>query len=59
MRSFFLTIATLFGAVSADAAADQVTELKGMANFTDWSLYSGYLDIENTTKSLHYVFAES
>lgn len=63
MRSLFLTIATFLGAVSADAAADKVTEIKGMATFDTYGVYSGYLDlneyIENSTKSLHYVFVES
>jgi hypothetical protein len=59
MRPLLFTIATLLGSVSADAAADLVTEIKGMTNFTEYGVYSGYLDIENTTKSLHYVFAES
>jgi hypothetical protein len=62
MRSLLLTIGSLLGAVSADAAADQVLEIKGMTTF-DYGVYSGYLDlneyVDNSTKSLHYVFVES
>jgi len=62
MRSLLLTIGSLLGAVSADAAADQVSEIKGMTTF-EYGVYSGYLDlneyVDNSTKSLHYVFVES
>mgnify|MGYP000197280646 FL=1 len=63
MRSLLLTIGSLLGAVSADAAADQVLEIKGMTTFDQYGVYSGYLDlneyVDNSTKSLHYVFVES
>ena len=63
MRSLFLTIGSLLGAVSADAAADKVPEIKGMTTFDTYGVYSGYLDldtyVDNSTKSLHYVFVES
>jgi carboxypeptidase C (cathepsin A) len=58
MRSLLISIASLLS-VAADANDDKVLEIKGMTKFSDYGLYSGYLDIVNTTKSLHYVFAES
>ena len=62
MRSLLLTIGSLLGAVSADAAAEKVLEIKGMTTF-EYGVYSGYLDldeyVDNSTKSLHYVFVES
>lgn len=45
--------------MSADADADRVVEITGMTTFTDYGVYSGMLDIADTTKSLHYVFVES
>ena len=59
MRSSLLISIASLNRVAADAEADKVTEIKGMTTFSEYGLYSGYLDIENTTKSLHYVFAES
>ena len=42
--------------------ADKVGNIPGMADFSSADtvdVYSGYLDIPDTTKSLHYVFVES
>jgi carboxypeptidase C (cathepsin A) len=43
---------------SADAPADKVTSLPQMGTFS-FNLYSGYLPVNQTTRSLHYMFAES
>jgi len=52
------TLATLALLVSADAPADLVPMLPQMDVFS-FKLYSGYLPIAGTTKTLHYVFAQS
>lgn len=44
------------------ASADKVTTLDGLPGWpTDaaFQIYSGFIDIENTSKSIHYVFLES
>jgi hypothetical protein len=38
---------------------DLVTELVNMTSFNDWNMYSGMLDINETTKQLHYMLAET
>lgn len=40
-------------------AEDFVAGLPGMADKFNFGMYSGYLPIGSTTKSLHYLFAES
>jgi len=51
----------LLGLVAFSSAApkeDKVDFLPQMGNFT-FNLYSGYLPVNDTTRSLHYMFAES
>lgn len=46
--------------VSIGAYIDDLVEyLPEMGNFTDFKLYSGYLDVNDTGKYLHYMLAES
>jgi hypothetical protein len=47
------------GLAVAAPAEDKVDYLPEMGKFDTYSLYSGYLPIEGTGKSLHYVFVES
>ena len=48
-----------FAAITKAAPAeDKVDSLPQMGDFT-FGLYSGYLPIQGTKKSLHYMFAES
>ena len=54
-----LTFLSLLGLSLSAPAEDLVPELKDMAIFDTFKLYSGYLPITTTTKSLHYMFAQS
>jgi len=45
--------------VAAAPAAEKVTALPGMGNFDKFGLYSGYIALPNTSKTIHYVFAEA
>lgn len=56
-RILLLTI--LIGFSIGAYLEDLVPFLPDMANFTDFRLYSGYLSIRGTGKTLHYMFAES
>lgn len=57
MRSILSLL--LLGTAFAKFAADKVDSLPGMGNFTTFGLYSGYINVNGTAKSLHYVLAES
>jgi len=39
--------------------ADKVDSLPGQATFDTYGVYSGYVDIADTTNSLHYMLVES
>lgn len=53
-----LALLGLAALAKAAPAEDKVDSLPQMGTFS-FNLYSGYLPIANTTKSLHYMFAES
>ena len=46
------------GLALAAEESDRVTSLPMMGDF-DFNLYSGYLKIPDSSKSLHYMFAQS
>lgn len=54
-----LTLLGLAAFALADAPEDLVQSLPQMGNSFTFNLYSGYLPINNTPRSLHYMFAES
>lgn len=54
-----LALLTLCGIATSAYIDDLVTVLPDIANITDFKLYSGYLSIKGTGKTLHYMFAES
>jgi len=56
---YYFAAAALVAVVAAAPEADRVTSLPDMATFDTYPVYSGYLDIPNTTKMLHYMFVES
>ena len=49
----------LVAVACAAPEADRVTSLPEMGNFDTYPVYSGYVDIPNTTKMMHYLFVES
>lgn len=57
-KAITLTMVGLVGLASAYPDADLVTELSEMPDLT-FGLYSGYVDIDNTQKKLHYMGALS
>ena len=59
MRTIFAAAVCMAAFVAAAPAAEQVTSLPGMGNFDKFKLYSGYIALPNTSKTLHYVFAEA
>ena len=54
-----LVIASISSLALSAPAEDLVPVLKDMATFNTFQLYSGYLPIGTTTKSLHYIFVQS
>ena len=54
-----LALLSLLGTALAAFPDDLVTILPEIAVITDFKLYSGYLSIKGTGKTLHYMFAES
>ena len=54
-----LTLAALIAVALAAPEEDRVASLPDMATFDTFPVYSGYINIENTTKMLHYIFVES
>jgi carboxypeptidase C (cathepsin A) len=58
MKLLLLAIA-LIAIVSAKPDKDRVMTVPGMGNFSDFEFYSGYLEIPDKQRKLHYVFAES
>lgn len=54
-----LTLALVATYASAAVEADRVTSLPNMAVFDTYPVYSGYVDLPNTTKRIHYMFVES
>merc|ERR1719331_2152893 len=59
-----VVLVALLGTADAlgNATADNVTDissLPGWPKTLDFEMYSGYIDIKNTTKRIHYVFIEA
>ena len=52
-------VLSLLAACAVAYDADRVSSLPGMGNFTDYGVFSGFLQIPWTTKSLHYLLVES
>lgn len=59
MKVLLLSIALLAIVAWGKPAADRVLEVPMMGTFTDFELYSGYLEIPGKQRKLHYIFAES
>jgi len=57
-HSALLTFA-MAGLAAAAPESDRVTSLPEMRDFDDYGVYSGYLNIPETAKQLHYMFVES
>ena len=57
VKSFAISL--LAAAANAVVAADKVDALPDMATFDTYAVYSGYLDVDGTSNSLHYMFVES
>ena len=53
------TTAILATAVAAKFEADRVLSLPEMGTFDKYGAFSGYLDITDTTKKIHYLFLEA
>eukprot|EP00344_Euplotes_crassus_P004940 CAMPEP_0196995206 /NCGR_PEP_ID=MMETSP1380-20130617/1373_1 /TAXON_ID=5936 /ORGANISM="Euplotes crassus, Strain CT5" /LENGTH=468 /DNA_ID=CAMNT_0042410819 /DNA_START=13 /DNA_END=1419 /DNA_ORIENTATION=- len=58
MKILFV-LALCLAIVMAKPAEDLVKEVPDMGKFDQFDFYSGYLDIPNKQRKLHYVFAES
>jgi hypothetical protein len=54
-----LITAAIAGIAAAAPETERVLALPGMPAFDTYPVYSGYLNIPNTTKKLHYLFVES
>ena len=57
-------IVALLGTAAAvrDAASDKITTLSSLPGWpetTDFDMYSGYINVPDTSKEIHYVFLES
>ena len=52
-------MATAFAVVSAKPEEDRVTSLPEMGTFDKYGAFSGYLDIADTSKKIHYLFFEA
>jgi len=59
MFTKYFASAALVAVCAAAPEADRVMSLPDMADFDTFPVYSGYLDIPDTTKMLHYMFVES
>lgn len=59
MKIVLVALALILAAALAKPQADRVTEVPHMGNFTDFEMYSGYLNIPGKQRKLHYVFVES
>lgn len=55
-----VTLASSAAALYTDSASlDRVTSLPDMGTFDKFGAFSGYLDIPDTTKKIHYLFFEA
>lgn len=59
MKALLLVIVCVAIMALAKPEADRVMELPDMAKFDSFALYSGYLEIPEKKRKLHYMFAES
>ena len=59
MKFATAVLATAIATVSAKPEEDRVTYLPEMGNFDKYGAFSGYLDIQDTTKKIHYLFFEA
>ena len=59
MHTVSLLSFALAGLAHAYPEADRVTSMPDMADSFEFGYFSGYLDIPDTGKSLHYIFVES
>jgi carboxypeptidase C (cathepsin A) len=59
MKRILYSALAVLGTVSGAFNDDIVEYLPEMGNFTEFKLYSGYLDVSDSGKYLHYVLAES
>lgn len=59
MFNKYFASAALVAVAAAAPEEDRVMSLPDMADFDTFPVYSGYLDIKDTTKMLHYMFVES
>ena len=59
-----VVLVALLGTADAagNATSDKVTDLSSLPGWpknTTFDMYSGYIDLKNTTKRIHYVFLEA
>lgn len=59
MKVLIAILAVIAVCAFAKPDADRVLGVPMMANFSDFEVYSGYLDIPEKQRKLHYVFVES
>jgi len=55
----FIALIVLLAIVCAKPKEDKVTSVPDMGNFTDFDFYSGYLEIPDKKRKLHYILVES
>ena len=56
----FVAAVSAFAAVASAKPEDhRVTSLPEMGNFDKYGAFSGYLDIPDTSKKIHYLFFEA
>ena len=56
---FLTSVVSMVAAVYAAPESDRVTWLPSIGSITDFDMFSGYVDIEGTSKKLHYLFNAS
>ena len=57
--SFITALVSLAGVALARPEEDRMFYLPEMGLFDQYGAYSGYLDIEGTSKKIHYLFFEA
>lgn len=56
---FIAAIASMAAVALAAEESDRITSLPEMGTFDKYGAFSGYIDIADTTKKIHYLFFEA
>jgi len=59
MLSIIITLLGVMNLVRALPAGEKVDSLPDFATFDKYGVYSGYIPLGNTTKTIHYVLVQS